>query len=168
MSFWPEPDTRVPGSTATYSYDYIMHRIPGMDESIRPYWQNVANSIGPGGSVQAVALGSQGRSPVSGDWEVYQDPMAGYYESMSAMMEAQAMQQANYLAQMSALQQEQMEAMQAAAEATQIESGKDAQDYYQANAADVRSKQKRRLGLYSTYRRYGDNSGSTKATKLGG
>lgn len=98
------------------------------------------------------------------------DPYAGMYEAMAAAMEAQAAAQADYMAQMSELQQQALLQQEEAAKAANIESAKSAADYTVANADDVARKQMLRRGLMSTYTRYGgQNSGAgAKSTKLGG
>ena len=93
------------------------------------------------------------------------------YEEMAAAMERQAAMQADYMAQMSELQQQALLQQEEAAKAANVESGKTAADFTVANADDVARKQMLRRGLMSTYTRYGGQNaqgGGGKAAKLGG
>lgn len=98
------------------------------------------------------------------------DPYAGMYEEMAAAMERQAAMQADYMAQMSELQQQALLQQEEAAKAANVESGKTAADFTVANADDVARKQMLRRGLMSTYTRYGGQNAQpgAKAAKLGG
>ena len=92
------------------------------------------------------------------------------YEEMAAAMERQAAMQADYMAQMSELQQQALLQQEEAAKAANVESSKTAADFTVANADDVARKQMLRRGLMSTYTRYGGQNAQpgAKATKLGG
>ena len=98
------------------------------------------------------------------------DPYAEMMERMSEAMAAQAAMQAQYMTQMSLLQEEQLRMQEEAAKAAMIENQKNPSDYSQANADDTARKQLLRRGLMSTFTRYGNanDGGGGKATKLGG
>ncbi len=98
------------------------------------------------------------------------DPYAGIMESNMRMMERQAAMQAEYMNQMSLLQEEQLRMQEEAAKAAMVENKKNPSDYAQANADDTARKQLLRRGLMSTFTRYGNANagGGGKATKLGG
>lgn len=102
------------------------------------------------------------------------DYMSDMMEAQAASAEMMAMQmemQADYNAQMAALQEQSLQQQQEAARAGNVEASKTASDFTVANADDNARKQMLRRGMMSTYTRYGGNQsggGSAKATKLGG
>ena len=94
-------------------------------------------------------------------------------EQMAGAMESQAAAQANYMAEMTRLQEESMRQQQEAAKAANVESSKTASDFTVANADDASRKQMLRRGLMSTYTRYdksnpGQGGAPAKSAKLGG
>jgi hypothetical protein len=93
--------------------------------------------------------------------------MAAAMERQAAM---QAAMQADYMAQMSELQQQALLQQEEAAKAANVESSKTAADFTVANADDVARKQMLRRGLMSTYTRYGGQNAQpgAKTAKLGG
>ena len=117
-------------------------------------------------------------APVSGQPGNYyyqaHDYMADMMEQQAASAEMMAQQmemQADYNAQMAALQEQSLQQQQEAARAGNVEASKTASDFTVANADDNARKQMLRRGMMSTYTRYGGNQsggGTAKATKLGG
>lgn len=98
----------------------------------------------------------------------YTADMMAQQAASAEMMAMQMEMQADYNAQMAALQEQSLQQQQEAARAGNVEASKVASDFTVANSGDAARKQMLRRGMMSAYTRYGSSSGGEKAAKLGG